>query len=275
MISICKGIGLRQEFAQYLSEQPRETGVDFLEVTPDNWFGLGGKKRAQLDRIADRYPLVAHGLSLSIADSQAVNMDYLSSVRDFLDDYGIAIYSDHLSLCRDSSGYLYDLIPVPRRKEAIAHIVDRVGRVQDFIGRQLVLENISYYHNYPGQMDEAEFIAEIAGRSGCGILLDINNVYVNATNHGYDAASFVRAIPSSAIVYYHVAGHLQREDSSLLDTHGAPVQDPVIDLCRTTVDIHGHRPLLLERDHHVPPFPQLVRELAEIAGQLEEHSDAA
>ena len=261
MKSQAKGLGLRQEFVDLLCEGPKLDGIDFLELSPENWLGLGGKKRDQLEKIADRYPLVAHGLSLSIADTQPLNQQFLEDVREFLDDYRIQIYSDHLSLSRDRNGYLYDLLPTPRYQENIAYLVDRIRCVQDVMQRRLVLENISYYHAYPKQLPEGEFLANVAERSGCGILLDINNVYVNGRNHGTDPREVIAAIPSSAIVYYHIAGHQEQEDGLLLDTHGTTVCNQVLSLVRQVIDLHGPRPLVLERDHNVPPLPYLAAEL--------------
>jgi hypothetical protein len=269
-----RGLGLRAEFVQALCDQPRREDIDFLELAPENWLGIGGRKREQLDILAARYPLVAHGLSLSIGDLMPLNEGFVRQVRRFLDDYGIAIYSDHLSLSRDGGGYLYDLLPVPRYPENAAYLADRIKRVQDLVARQLVLENVSYYYRHPEQMPEGEFLAELVERSGCGLLLDINNLYVNGRNHGEDLMATVRALPSGAIVYYHVAGHLELEDGSLLDTHGMPVIDEVVRLGRQVVALHGMRPLLLERDNRVPPLAELCRELADVHRSLREAGHA-
>lgn len=265
-----RGLGLRPEFVDTLLESPAVHGLDFLEVAPENWMQIGGRKRDQLDRIADRYPLIAHGLSLSIADTEPLNTAFVRDVARFLDDYGIALYSDHLSAARDGTGYLYDLLPVPRRAENLPYLADRIAQVQDITGRQLVLENISAYHRYPGEMPEGAFFAELVARSGCGILLDINNAYVNACNHGTDAGAFLRTLPSDAIVYYHIAGHLELADGFLLDTHGTPVADAVLDLARDTLALHGPRPLLLERDNFVPELGALLQDLGRIATAIDE-----
>ncbi|WP_084584470.1 DUF692 domain-containing protein [Sphingomonas azotifigens] len=265
-----RGLGLRPEFVDALLDSPAVHGLDFLEVAPENWMQIGGRKRDQLDRIADRYPLVAHGLSLSVADTEPLSTAFVRDVARFLDDYGIALYSDHLSAARDGTGYLYDLLPVPRRAENLPYLAGRIAQVQDITGRQLVLENISAYHRYPGEMPEGAFLAELALRSGCGILLDINNAYVNACNHGTDAGAFLRALPSDAIVYYHIAGHLKLADGFLLDTHGTPVADAVLDLARDTLALHGPRPLLLERDNFVPELGALLQDLGRIATAIDE-----
>lgn len=268
LISEACGLGLRPEHVAKLCESPPIVGLDFLELAPENWMGMGGRKREQLDILAGKYPLIAHGLSLSIGDTEPLNTDFVADVRRFLDEYGIAIYSDHLSLSRDGAGYLYDLLPLPRRAENIAWLVDRIHQVQDIIGRRLVLENISYYHDYAGQMPEGAFLAELAARSGCGILLDINNAYVNERNHGQDARAFMRDLPSDAVAYYHIAGHLVVEDGTVLDTHGTPVADVVIDLARDIRAHHGARPLLLERDNNLPALDALVADLHQIGGVM-------
>lgn len=254
------GIGLRPELADALCNGPVAAPLDFLELAPENWMAMGGHKRDQLDRIADRYPLVAHGLSLSIGDTEPLDIDFVSDLRRFLDEYAIDVFSDHLCLARDATGYLYDLLPSPRRAANIDYLAARIGQVQAIIGRRLILENISYYHRYDDQMAEGEFIAEVAHRSGCGLLLDINNAYVNGRNHGEDPLAFMRSLPSDAIAYYHIAGHLVCDDGLILDTHGTPVADEVVRLGQAVWAQHGPRPLLLERDNFVPTLDALVDE---------------
>ncbi|TWB38107.1 DUF692 domain-containing protein [Nitrospirillum pindoramense] len=268
-----RGLGLRPEFVDTLLETPAVDGVDFLEIAPENWMHVGGRKRDQLDRIAGRYPLVAHGLSLSIGDTQPLNTPFVREVRRFLDDYHIDIYSDHLSASRDGTGYLYDLLPIPRRAENLDYLAGRIRQVQDITGRQLVLENISAYHGYPGEMPEGAFLAELAGRCGCGILLDINNAYVNARNRGTDVRAFLAELPTQALVYYHIAGHLELGDGMLLDTHGTPVADAVMRLAREVWATHGPRPLLLERDNFVPALDVLLGDLDAVAAVLREGED--
>nr|WP_186437156.1 DUF692 domain-containing protein [Vibrio sp. L3-7] len=269
-----KGIGLRSEHIELLARSPKHPDIDFLELAPENWMSLGGLKREQLQDIAKQYPLVAHGLSLSIGDCQPLNTKFVRQVGQFLDDLKIQVYSEHLSFSRDNQGYLYELLPVPRRTENIDYLADRIKQVQDIIQRPLVMENISYYHNYGDEMPEGEFIAEIAKRSGCELLVDINNLYVNSQNHHFDAAEMLKALPSDAIRYYHIAGHLVETDravegnKSLLDTHGMEVQPAVVDLARYTFSLHGSKPLLLERDNNVPPLVVLTEELRTVHSQV-------
>ncbi|WP_282958035.1 MULTISPECIES: DUF692 domain-containing protein [Photorhabdus] len=257
------GIGLRSEHIMALLQQPPRRDIDFLELAPDNWMNIGGAKKECLLDIRKKYPFIAHGLSLSIGDTNPLNEVYLNDIRQFLDEYHIDTYSDHLSFSRDSQGYLYDLFPVPAFPEVLPYLSKRIDQVQNVLGRQLVLENISSYYRYEGEMPEAEFWGELLIRTGCGMLLDINNVYVNAYNHKFDALEYIRCIPTNSIVYYHIAGHLAY-DEFLLDTHGMPVADDVLELAKMTFKIHGTRPLLLERDNNVPPLDELCSELTEI-----------
>lgn len=263
-----KGIGLRSEHVDLLCQLPDHPGIDFLELAPENWMNMGGLKREQLQQIAKHYPLVAHGLSLSIGDGQPLNKAFVKKVAAFLDEFNIEIYSEHLSFSRDAQGYLYELLPIPRYKESIAYLVDRIHCVQDIVQRPLVLENISYYHSYGKEIPEGEFIAEIVERSGCQLLIDINNVYVNSRNHNYCPFDMLATLPSEAIGYYHIAGHLKEREGFLLDTHGKPVQQEVIDLARYAYALQGSRPLLLERDHHLPPLVVLTEELRTIHHEI-------
>ena len=259
-----KGIGLRNEHMDILCQQPANSEIDFLELAPENWMNIGGVKQEALELIAEKYPLVAHGLSLSIGDAQPINKEFVKQVGAFLDKFNIEIYSEHLSFSRDSKGYLYDLLPIPRHRENLNYLSDRINAVQDILQRPLVLENISYYYRYPGDIAEAEFFSQLVENTQCEILLDINNVFVNATNHGYNALEMIKGLPSKAIRYFHIAGHLKQEDNFLLDTHGKDVCAEVIELAKDVFDFHGPRPLLLERDHFLPSLDELTQELGQI-----------
>ncbi|WP_039756833.1 DUF692 domain-containing protein [Chromobacterium haemolyticum] len=267
------GVGLRAEHAQWLADHAPQPEIDFLEITLENWMDVGGRKREQLDRLAEKYPLIAHGLSLSIGDELPLDVDYLKRAKRFLDRYRIHLHSDHLSYSRDRQGYLYELLPIPRDEMAAARIAAKIRQTQDMLERPLILENISYYHNHPGQMAEADFISAVVEQSGCQLLLDINNVYVNACNHGYDPRRFIAELPSTAIRYFHIAGHWRRDDGMLIDTHGAAVCEEVLELARYTLARHGSRPLLLERDNSMPPWSELCAETAELRQRL--HQAAA
>lgn len=257
------GIGLRNEHIAALLQEPRRQDIDFLELAPDNWMNIGGKKKESLAEINKKYPLIAHSLSLSIGDVLPLNEEYIKNIRCFLDEYHIDIYSDHLCFSRDEQGYLYDLFPLPRYTAVIPYLVERIKRVQDILGRQLILENVSSYYSYANEMPEADFWCELLHHSGCGMLLDINNVYVNSFNHGFDALEYIQKIPAKSIVYYHIAGHLGYEELRL-DTHGMPVTEDVLMLARKTFLAHGARPLLLERDNNIPELGVLCEELWEV-----------
>lgn len=257
------GIGLRGEHINVLMQQPKLQDIDFLELAPDNWMNIGGIKKDYLADISKKYPLIAHGLSLSIGDVCPLNQTYINDIRRFLDEYHIDIYSDHLCFSRDQQGYFYDLLPVPYFADILPYLTERIVRVQNILGRQLVLENVSSYYRYTNEMPEVEFWCELLHRSGCGMLLDINNVYVNAFNHGFDALDYIRNIPTVSVTYYHIAGHLEY-NAFRLDTHGMPVLDEVLELAKKTFHIHGARPLLLERDNNIPPLDTLITELTEI-----------
>ncbi|UPG86277.1 DUF692 domain-containing protein [Luteibacter aegosomatis] len=257
-----RGLGLRREFASTLAHEPPRTDFDFLEVVPDNWMRVGGESARIIDALAERYPMVAHSLSLSIGDAQPLDRDYLDRIKAFLDRFGITVYGDHVSLSRDSRGYLYELIPMPRTEASLGFLVAKIRAVQDHLERRIALENISYYHEEPGQMPEAEFLARMIEGAGCALLLDVNNVYVNARNHGWDAQAFLDALPADAVAYYHVAGHLDAGPGErVLDTHGTDVAEAVMSLGAYAVRRFGHRPVVLERDNNVPGLATLCAEL--------------
>lgn len=265
-----RGLGLRSEHVSALCQRPAIPGLDFLELAPENWMDMGGHKRACLDNLAEKYPLVAHGLSLSMGDTQPLNIPFIKRIRSFLDQYNISLYSEHFSFSRDEQGYLYDLLPLPRHAENIPYFVDRIKSIQDLLDRPLILENISYYHTYENEMPEAEFLTCLVEKSQCQLLLDINNIYVNSHNHHYDPLTFIHALPSESIAYYHIAGHCLKDDNFILDTHGTSVSPSVRALAQKTIHHHGVRPLLLERDHHLPPVEELCVELNSLATVLEE-----
>lgn len=241
--------------------------ADFLEVAPENWIGVGGRYGDSLRAISDKVPLVAHGLSLSIGGIAALDAAYMKSIGKFLRDYEVSIYSEHLSFT-DDGGQLYDLLPLPFTDEAVAHVTSRIQQVQDSLQTRIALENVSYYlAPQPAscqQMGEAEFINAVLEGADCDLLLDINNVYVNSVNHGYDAHEFIQSMPEQRIRYYHVAGHYVEDDGLIIDTHGADVIDPVWALLAHTYSRKGVRPTLLERDFNIPDGEVLGRELDSI-----------
>ena len=257
------GLGLRTDFSGELLERSEEP-VDFLEVAPENWMKMGGKRANILKEFSKRYPMVAHGLSLSIGGPAPLDYSFIEALDDFFNTYQIDCYSEHLSYCSDEQGYFHDLLPIPFDHEAVDYVSQRIIQVQQLLKRQIAFENSSYYYA-PGQkISEIDFIKAILEKSDCLMLLDVNNVYVNSVNHGYDAYQFISNLPSDRIAYIHIAGHDQRAPDLIIDTHGAQVIDPVWDLLRFTYACHGIKPTLLERDSDIPPLDTLLAETRKI-----------
>lgn len=256
------GLGLRRAFLQDLLAGPDDP-PDFLEVVPENWIGVGGRKGRDFRRVTEPYPLAAHGLSLNIGGPRPLDREHLADLRAFLDTHGIAVYSDHLSYTADD-GQLYDLLPIPFTAEAADYVAGRVAVVQEALGRRVVLENASYYAAPGAALDEAEFINRVLSEGDCLLLLDVNNVYVNSVNHGYDAHAFLDALPPERVAYLHIAGHRREEPDLIIDTHGAPVIDPVWELLDHAYRRFGPLPTVLERDTEIPPLPEMLAEVAAI-----------
>jgi len=257
------GIGLRRDFASEFLDS-KILKPSFFELAPENWIKLGGYWRRVLDQVAADYPIYCHGLSLSIGSPDPLDIEFLKDLKEFLDRYEVEIYSEHLSYSKCDNAHLYDLLPIPFREDAVTHIVDRIQEVQEILGRQLVLENVSYYTPIGAQMTESEFIGEIVNRSGCGLLLDVNNVYVNAFNHNYKAEEFIKSLPLKAVKYIHMAGHLKVSEDCIIDTHGEDIIDPVYELFDWTLDQVKPVPVLLERDFNIPELSKLQEELNQL-----------
>lgn len=268
------GLGLRRSLLGALQAAPAGT-FDFLEAAPENWIGVGGTLGDAFAALASRHPLVCHGLSLSLGGPAALDETFLRRLRRFLDAHDVAIYSEHLSACGDSHGQLYDLLPLPFTEEAVAHVAARIRQAQDLLGRRIAVENISYYAAPFQAMAEIDFVNAVLAEADCELLLDANNIIVNATNHGYDAGGFLRALPSARIRYIHVAGHRDEAPDLKIDTHGAAVSDPVWALLAEAYRVHGRRPTLLERDFNFPPFAELVDELGIVRQHLADAGSGA
>lgn len=238
---------------------------DFYELAPENWIEVGGRFGAALESIAACKPIVAHGLSLSLGGTDPIDLDHVDAIKHFLQRFEIPIYSEHLSASA-IDGHLYDLAPIAFNEDSLAHISARIAQVQERLGRRISVENSSYYFALDDQISELDFICALLETADCELLLDINNVYVNSQNHGYDARAFIRKLPSHRIRYHHVAGHDRdySECGTLVDTHGANVSTDVFDLLAYSYQVHGLRPTLLERDFNFPAFPNLLSELSEI-----------
>jgi uncharacterized protein (UPF0276 family) len=256
------GLGLRRTLMGPLADQP-PAQVGFYEVAPENWIGVGGRYGKQFRAFTERYPFVCHGLSLSIGAPSPLDETFLHRVKRFLDQHQIRAYTEHLSYCSDD-GHLYDLMPIPFTEEAVQHVAARIRRSQDILERRIAMENVSYYAAPGKQMEEIDFITAVLAEADCDLLLDVNNIYVNSINHGYDAEQFLYALPADRVVYFHVAGHYNEADDLIVDTHGADVIDPVWELLDKAYAHFGVVPTLLERDFNIPPLPELLGEIDHI-----------
>lgn len=253
------GLGLRPpHYAAILAEAP---AVDWFEVITENYLVGGGRPLHFLDAIRERYPVVMHGVSLSIGALEPLDRDYLARVRALAQCCEPAWISDHLCWTGTGGTNLHDLLPLPYTEEALEHLAPRIAQVQEFLGRPLVLENVSSYVSYTtSAMTEWEFLAALARRTGCRLLLDVNNVYVSSRNHGFAPHDFLDGVPVEAVQQFHLAGHLDL-GSHVIDTHDAPVREEVWDLYAYALRRFGPVSTLLERDDHIPPLAELVAEL--------------
>ncbi|MDF2179561.1 DUF692 domain-containing protein [Aliiglaciecola sp. CAU 1673] len=263
------GLGLRRDMFPEVLNREYST-VQFWEVAPENWMTLGGKYEKQFREMTARYPFKLHGLSLSIGSPDPLDVEFIKGVKAFMNMHHIEQYSEHLSYC-SGNGHMYDLMPIPFTEEAIAYVSGRVRQVQDILERPLILENVSYYAA-PGQkLSEQEFTLAILEESDCELLLDVNNVYVNSINHGYDPIAFIQAMPTKRIAYGHIAGHYNEADDLIVDTHGSDVIDKVWALLEAAYQAHGIFPTLLERDFNIPPLNELIKEVEKIHDIQQRH----
>jgi uncharacterized protein len=252
------GIGLRTpHYPEVLAGNAR---VDWFEVISENFFGAGGNPRRVLRAVREHYPVVLHGVSLSIGSVDPLDASYLDALARLVSEIEPAMVSDHLCWSSFGGHTVHDLWPMPYTEAALDHVVSRVEQTQDRLGRRILLENPSSYVEFQtSQIAEAEFLAEVAARADCGIVLDINNVYVTSQNHGLDAERYLAAIPPERVGYVHLAGHTDHGDY-LLDTHDHPVPEPVWALYGTAVDRFGRQATLIEWDDHLPSLERLVGE---------------
>ncbi len=279
------GLGLRWDFLDALVERTSADGarrapLDFLEISPENYLRRGGRHPAVLGWLAERYPVVSHGLTLSLGGSDPIDPAYLRDLRAMLRALGTPWHSDHLSVGAVDGRALHDLLPVAFKESAVARIADRIRHARDAIGLPLAIENVSYYwHPGRAELGEAEFLARVCEAADCGLLLDVNNAHVNCQNFGLDIDAWLRAAPLERVVQIHVAGHewFAAGDRGLgeaaepgspgaliIDTHGAPVPDPVLALLERVLARTGPVPVVLERDQNVPVLDALIDELARI-----------
>lgn len=264
------GVGYRRKMTNALLDGS-DIHPEFVELAPENWIDVGGTWKQRLNRVADKYPILCHGLSLSIGSPDPLDMDFIKKLKAFLDEYQVPLYSEHLSYSKCDNAHLYDLLPIPFRQDAVDHIVERIKIVQDVLERPLVLENVSYYTPVAAEMTEIEFINAIVKESGCQLLLDVNNVYVNSFNHSYDAHEFIDSLPLESVGYMHMAGHRKIRPDLIIDTHGSEIIDPVYDLFDYTVARTNPVPVLLERDFNIPEMAELDRELSRLKAISKSH----
>jgi len=256
------GLGLRRALLGPLRHADLSR-VGFLEAAPENWIGVGGRLGRQLREYCERFPLLVHGLSLSLGAPEPLDRAFLKRLKDFLDEHKVPLYSDHLSYCSEH-GHLYDLMPLPFLPETVEWVAERIGQVQDALGRRIAVENISYYAAPGAEMSELEFINAVLERADCLLLLDVNNIHVNSINHGYQAEAFLDGLPGERVAYIHIAGHHHEADDLIIDTHGAAVIEPVWDLLVRAYQKLGPVPTLLERDFNFPPVAELLAEVERI-----------
>lgn len=256
------GLGLRRAMLGPLCNA-RPAGVDFMEVAPENWIKVGGRLGKQFRTMTEAYPFVLHGLSLSLGGPSPIDVELVRNIKQLMDSHGIELYTEHLSYCSDD-GHLYDLMPIPFTSDAVQHVAARIRQVQDILERPVAIENVSYYAAPAQELAEVEFLNAVLEEADCGLLLDVNNIYVNSVNHHYDPQNFLRQIPAQRIAYLHVAGHYNEAEDLIVDTHGADVIDPVWTLLEQTYQLFGVKPTLLERDFNIPPLAQLLEEVETI-----------
>ena len=253
------GLGLRtQHYQEILDSAPP---VDWFEALTENYLVPGGKPLHYLDQVRARYPVVLHGVSLSIGSSDHLNRDYLRQLKALAARIEPMWISDHLCWTGLNGRNLHDLLPLPYTEEAVIHVSDRIRAVQDFLGRRLLIENVSSYLTYTDScMSEWEFLSAVAGRADCLILLDINNIYVSSFNHEFDPLEYLRGVPVERVQQFHIAGHRNHGDY-IVDTHDEPVIDPVWRLYADACRRFGPVSTMIERDGNIPPLAQLLGEL--------------
>lgn len=259
------GLGFRRELIAPLKTAVPEA-IRFFELAPENWAGMGGRSGKELRHFTERYPFVCHGLSLSLGGPGPLDEALLHRIKAFMAEHGMTLYTEHLSWCADD-GHLYDLLPIPLTENAVKWTAERIKRAQDILGQRIGIENASYYVAPPGaEMSETDFISAIVREADCLLHLDVNNIYVNSCNFGFDPFTFMNALPLERTCYVHVAGHWVEPDGLLIDTHGADVIDPVWSLLEAAyARIGGEVPTCLERDFNIPDLPALTAEVEQIA----------
>ena len=269
------GLGLRWEFLEdLLSAKKDELPIDFLEISPENYVGRGGYYPAALARLSAEHPILTHGLTMSLGGNDPLDATYLREMGAFLRDVRAPWHSDHLCFSTAGGAVLHDLLPLRFTRASAEHVADRVKRAEDALGVPMAVENISFYTDPgPREMDEPEWISLVCDLADCGLMLDVNNAYVNSQNFGFDVDAWMRNAPLERTVQMHVAGHDRFDESDfvegatgsiILDTHGQDVPDPVLALLERVLPRTGDVPIVLERDQNIPPFAELMNELRRV-----------
>lgn len=253
------GVGLRSGHFSYLEEN--EPDVDWFEVIPENFMDSHGRARHVLDLVAARYPIVLHGLSLSVGSTDPLDFDYLRGLKELAEEVDAVWVSDHVCWTAIGGVNTHELVPIPFTEQSLAHVIGRIRVAQDFLERSLVLENPSSYITFvDSTMSEAEFLARMTEETGCGLLLDVNNVYVSSVNHEFDPLGYLRSLPSARVVQMHLAGH-HDVGTHIVDTHDRAVADPVWDLYGAALELTGPVSTMVEWDDNLPPFPEVHAEI--------------
>ena len=254
------GLGLRSDhYQEIIDQQPKE--IDWFEIISENYMIDGGKPLYFLDKIRQDYPMVMHGVSMSIGSTDPLNMEYLQQLKNLIDRVDPIWFSDHLCWTGVDHKNMHDLLPLPYTEEAVNHIADRIGQVQDFIGRQMLIENLSSYITYTTDaMTEWEFLSAVCEKADCNILLDVNNIYVSSYNHHFDPLEYLKGVPAERVWQHHLAGH-ENNGNLIIDTHDHPIIDPVWDLYDKTAAILGPVSTMIERDGNIPPLADVIAEL--------------
>lgn len=253
------GLGLRPDYYEEILQQNH--CLDWFEITTENYLIPGGKPLYYLDKIRENYPVVMHGVSLSLGSSEPLDTAYLKELKSLADRIEPAWISDHLCWTGVNGLNMHDLLPIPYTQQAIHHIVNRIEEIQDYLGQRILIENVSSYLTFAqSEMSEWEFISQIANRADCYLLLDVNNIYVSSINHNFKALEYINGLPAERIVQIHLAGHSNHGDY-IIDTHDAPVIQPVWDLYAATIKRFGNISTMIERDDNMPPFSELLSEI--------------
>ena len=254
------GLGLRAEhYQEVLEQQPTE--IDWFEIISENYMIDGGKPLYFLDKIRQDYPMVMHGVSMSIGSTDPLNFDYLKQLKTLIDRVQPMWFSDHLCWTGVDHKNMHDLLPLPYTEQSVQHIADRISQVQDYIGQQMLIENLSSYITYTSDaMSEWEFLSAIAEKADCNLLLDVNNIYVSSFNHQFDAMEYLQGVPADRVWQHHLAGH-QNTGNLIIDTHDEPIIDPVWELYEKTAQLLGPVSTMIERDGNIPPLSEVIAEL--------------